>query len=77
MKHKIEDFIHCKTCMRNIPANESPQSYRRYDVGFMTNGDVQVWCTRCDKEVVCFPAFKEKVYATTDDTSNDKYDWGV
>jgi len=63
--------------MRNIPKNESPHTYSSYEVGFMNNGDCQVWCKRCDKEVVCFPAEIGRVYATTNDTSNNKYQWGV
>ncbi len=72
--NKIEGFIHCKTCIKNIPKDESPHTWGSYECGFMKNGDIQVWCKRCDKEVMCVPAEPNKVYSTK---KSNTYDWGV
>jgi len=76
-KSKIEEFVHCSNCMKHLPKNESPQNYKRYDIGFMKNGDIQVWCLRCEMEVGCIPADKHGVYATTPPKVTGKYGWNV
>ena len=78
--------------MKNLPKGESPQTWRRYDVGFTDDGYVQVWCERCDMQVVAFPIQKddEKFLRSCDDGKGmgrvddngkhyikTKYDWGV
>jgi hypothetical protein len=49
--NEIEAFIHCALCLAELPADTSPQDYRRYDVGWTRLG-LQVWCTRHDCNVV-------------------------
>ena len=48
---EIKHYYHCKQCLLNIPGGESPESYSRYSVGSTDEG-IQVWCNRCDKEIV-------------------------
>lgn len=76
-KSNIEGFIHCKKCINEMPKNQSPQKYKRYDIGFMKNGDIQVWCLRCEKEIVCVPADKNGVYGSVPPQVTGKYGWSV
>lgn len=47
----IEHYVHCAKCIEELPESESPQSYRRYDIGFSKLG-LQVWCTRHDCNII-------------------------
>jgi hypothetical protein len=49
----IHSFINCTTCMESLPEGVSPGEWARLNMGLTTSG-IQVWCTRCDKEVVHF-----------------------
>lgn len=49
--NEIRQFFHCSLCIEELPAGESPQGYRRLDVGWTKLG-LQVWCTRHDANVV-------------------------
>jgi len=49
--NQIVMYIHCKTCLRGIPPGKTPRDWARLSVGWTDKG-LQVWCDRCDKEVV-------------------------
>ena len=46
----ITSYIHCAACMRELPDDESPESYARLSIG-ITEGGIQVWCVRHDINV--------------------------
>jgi hypothetical protein len=46
----ITRFIHCAACMRELPDDESPESYARLSIG-ITDAGIQVWCVRHDLNV--------------------------
>jgi hypothetical protein len=48
---EIQLHLHCRRCMVDLPDGESPESWGRYSVGWTTLG-IQVWCTRCNRNVV-------------------------
>ncbi len=50
-KNSIEMYFHCSECLKEKPKDQSPQDYRRYDVGFTTRG-IQVWCCRHELNIV-------------------------
>ncbi len=45
-------YMHCERCLEERPESQSPSEFARLEVGFNRDGDVQVWCTRHDQEVV-------------------------
>lgn len=47
---EIFQYLHCALCLAELPQGQSPQDYRRYDIG-MTPLGLQVWCTRHDANV--------------------------
>ena len=59
---QIIHYYHCKQCLENIPGGESPESYSRYSVGSTAEG-VQVWCNRCEIEVVHYKDIGLRVIA--------------
>lgn len=44
-------FFHCANCMPEKPANVSPQEWASLEVGWTQLG-LQVWCKRCEVNVV-------------------------
>ena len=48
---RIEMFFHCKECMDEIPAGESPMDYQRIQVGWTEQG-LEVWCIRHDLKII-------------------------
>ncbi len=61
----IEQFFNCNLCLKELPEGESPQSYKRYDVGWTVKG-IQVWCLRHDCNVLHMDFEGAKHPATTD-----------
>ena len=51
--NKIHSFIHCRTCLQEIPHGESPESYARLSIGATVDA-IQVWCVRHDHHVATF-----------------------
>lgn len=49
--NEIKTFFHCRKCMSLKPADVSPQEWGQLDVGFSVLG-IQVWCKRCECNVV-------------------------
>ncbi len=49
--NEIENFLHCGKCLKELPAEESPSSYARYDIGYTIMG-LQIWCKRHDCNVL-------------------------
>ena len=47
----IEAYLHCRRCLAARPATESPATWSRLDVGYTEMG-LQVWCRRCDVNVM-------------------------
>jgi hypothetical protein len=50
-KNEISMFIHCGKCLPDKPENVSPMEWAKTQVGFTPLG-VQVWCNRCDCNVM-------------------------
>ena len=44
-------YLHCATCLKELPKGESPASYARLEVGITDQGNVLIWCLRHDMEV--------------------------
>jgi hypothetical protein len=53
--NEIGQFFHCALCVEEIKngtaGTNSPQEYRRYDIGFTPIG-LQVWCTRHNANII-------------------------
>lgn len=50
-ENQILTFFHCRLCLGELPENESPQTYARYEMGYSRQG-LQVWCLRHDCNVI-------------------------
>jgi hypothetical protein len=48
----IEQFIHCRMCMAEIPAGVSPKEWSQLEAGFTKDNTMQVWCRRHDAKVL-------------------------
>jgi len=47
----IQMFFHCASCMPDKPTGVSPREWAQLEVGWTAHG-FQVWCKRCEKNVV-------------------------
>lgn len=47
----IQMFFHCGNCMPDKPSGVSPREWAQLEVGWTAHG-FQVWCRRCEKNVV-------------------------
>ena len=47
----IVSFFHCATCLPTIPKGVVPKDFARQQAGWTAYG-MQVWCNRCDKEII-------------------------
>lgn len=46
---RIQQYFHCAQCLRRTGA----RSYKQHlEVGMTDTGSVQVWCRRCNSEVI-------------------------
>jgi len=53
---EVATFAHCRSCLRELPDDQSPHEYSRLEVGIHSNGAViDVMCTRHDELVVRLP----------------------
>lgn len=48
---KIEMYLHCGKCIKEIPNGVTPREYTNYEVGWTKQG-LQVWCKRHECNVV-------------------------
>lgn len=60
--NNIEMFFHCASCMPDKPRGISPRDYADLEVGWTRKG-LQVWCKRCDKNVINIDLLGQKVDA--------------
>jgi hypothetical protein len=49
--NEIEFYMHCAKCLQAIPPDTTPRAWGALEVGFQTDGTVQVWCKRCEQNV--------------------------
>lgn len=49
--NEIGAFCHCVNCLLDRPDDISPADWGRLEVGFTLIG-LQLWCRRCDKNVL-------------------------
>ena len=49
--NEIKMYCHCRACGGDRPEDQSPQEWARLDVGFTKLG-IQIWCWRCEKNVM-------------------------
>jgi hypothetical protein len=49
--NEIKLFMHCAKCMDDKPAGISPMDWSQTQAGWTTFG-FQVWCNRCDVNVM-------------------------
>ncbi len=47
----IKAYAHCRKCMAELPADQSPRSWARIEVG-LTDAGCVVWCVRHDCAIV-------------------------
>jgi len=51
LKKNIVSFLHCKQCLKELPAGKSPAEWSANDVGWTREG-LQVWCRRHEQNIV-------------------------
>lgn len=56
----IVQFFHCKTCLADLPENVSPRDWIKVEVGWTKKG-LQVWCVRCEKNVIAVDLLGQKI----------------
>lgn len=56
----IVQFFHCRSCLGQRPDNLSPREWVHIEVGFTPQG-IQVWCVRCEKNIVHLDFLGQKV----------------
>lgn len=49
--NEIQMYLHCAKCIREKPANVSPQEWSRTQTGWTIRG-IQVWCVRHSMNVL-------------------------
>lgn len=49
--NQIKAFFHCAKCMPDRPPDLSPREWVQLEAGFTKVG-VQVWCKRCELNVI-------------------------
>lgn len=64
--HEIKLYIHCALCMKELPPDQSPETYARFSTGWTPKG-LQIWCIRHDCNVmhVDFEGVKHAANTTT------------
>lgn len=55
-------FFHCKSCVDKRPDNLSPREWVAIEVGWTQKG-LQVWCVRCEKNIINLDFLGQKVRA--------------
>jgi hypothetical protein len=49
--NEIISFFHCGNCLKDLPAGMSLREWASLEAGFTPLG-VQVWCKRCEANIV-------------------------
>ena len=49
--NEIVSYMHCGNCLGDKPSDISPKDWSRTQAGFTEIG-LQVWCNRCDMNIV-------------------------
>jgi len=49
--NEIRQFFHCRRCADKLPVGRSPAEWARLEIGATPLG-IQVWCRRCDINVI-------------------------
>jgi hypothetical protein len=49
--NEIKQFFHCAKCIGDKPSDVSPREWAQLEVGFTKRG-LQVWCKRCECNVL-------------------------
>lgn len=60
--NEIQTFFHCRSCVNMRPDNLSPREWVAIEVGWTVKG-LQVWCVRCEKNIVSLDFLGQKVGA--------------
>ena len=66
MSNKIEMYMHCMLCSRELPEDVAPRDWARLNVGATSNG-LQVWCTRHDVSVAALDFRGQKIVYEDED----------
>ena len=48
---QISLYLHCARCLEDVPDRMAPRQWQDLEVGW-TNDGLQVWCKRCDVNVI-------------------------
>lgn len=51
LESEIISFVHCWNCLKQKPDGVSPRDWAQLEVGWTKEG-LQVWCKRCEANVV-------------------------
>ena len=49
--NEIKMYHHCRKCLEELPAGESPSSYQRISAGWTKRG-LQIWCDRHEANIM-------------------------
>jgi len=49
--NKILMYMHCKKCLKDLPAGQSPRGYAAIEAGWTKLG-LQLWCKRHEKNIL-------------------------
>lgn len=50
-REEIGAYMVCGNCLQERPAGTTPRDWTRFNVGW-TRAGLQVWCVRCDLNVI-------------------------
>ena len=51
VQNQVRVYFHCTKCIEELPDDTSPMDYARLSVGMTSDGRMQVWCVRHEKNV--------------------------
>jgi hypothetical protein len=69
--NEIESFFHCRSCIQQRPDNLSPREWVHVEVGWTTKG-IQVWCVRCEKNIIHLDFEGKKVRVAEAEVASDE-----
>ena len=72
IENHIYRFIHCSKCIDSIPNGVSPREFANNEVGFLENGDMQVWCVRHEENIVLYNIKDMTIAVNDQDLINDE-----
>lgn len=65
--NEIVRFLHCGHCLKGLPPGKSPREWASVEVGFTILG-IQVWCKRCERNILHMDFQGKKFPANTSAT---------